>query len=399
MSKLSQCVEILDHKRIPLSAKQRESLAKVYPYYGAQGIIDYVDDYIFDGEYILVAEDGNNLKSLNENISTWATGKFWVNNHAHILGEKEGYNLKYIYYLLNCMDLRGYITGSAQPKLNQENLANIEIHVPEKTAQERIATILSLIDSKIDNNNAIDDELESMAKTLYDYWFHQFEFPNEEGKPYKSSRGKMVWNEELKREIPEGWSVKAIKEIEDNIVTGKTPSSKVDEYYNGNIPFITIGDIRGNMYVVSTEQTLSEKGANTQSKKYIPEDSLCVTCIATPGLVGFATKDSQTNQQINSIVPRNKFNCNYLYFAIKDYFAWSSGAKTGNVFANMNKEDFSNIQLLYSQNLVQKYYEKTKDIFKSIKNNLIENQELTSLRDFLLPLLMNGQIGFKEVDE
>ncbi|MDE6853376.1 MAG: restriction endonuclease subunit S, partial [Lachnospiraceae bacterium] len=142
MSKLGECVEILDFKRVPLSAKQREKRKKVYPYYGAQGIIDYVDDFIFDGEYILVAEDGNNLKSLSENIATWAKGKFWVNNHAHILGSRDGYNLKYIYYMINSLDLRGYVTGSAQPKLNQDNLANIELNIPDRFIQDKTVEVL-----------------------------------------------------------------------------------------------------------------------------------------------------------------------------------------------------------------------------------------------------------------
>ena len=142
MIELKECVEILDSKRIPLSALERKRLKKIYPYYGAQGIIDYVENYIFDGEYILIAEDGNNLKSLQQNIATWVEGKFWVNNHAHILGEKKGYNLRYIYYLLSILDLRGYITGSAQPKLNQENLASIQLQLPNINRQNKVAQIL-----------------------------------------------------------------------------------------------------------------------------------------------------------------------------------------------------------------------------------------------------------------
>ena len=157
---------------------------------------------MFDGEYILVAEDGNNLRALNENIATWATGKFWVNNHAHILGSKEGYSLKYIYYLISCMDLRGYITGSAQPKLSQENLVNIGVSLPEKSVQDKVSSTLSSIDEKIGNNHSIIAELEKMANFVYEYWFLQFDFPDENGHPYNTSGGKMVWNENLKRNIP-----------------------------------------------------------------------------------------------------------------------------------------------------------------------------------------------------
>ena len=203
----------------------------------------------------------------------------------------------------------------------------------------------------------------------------------------------------MNREIPEGWEIKRLAEIEDNIITGKTPSTKDPENYSGNIPFITIGDIRGNVYVVNTEQNLSEKGANSQSNKYIPGGSLCVTCIATPGLISFASQKSQTNQQINSIIFSKEYNKPFLYFAIKQSFETTAGAKTGNTFANMNKEDFSNIKILYFQKTAKQFYDKVSDFFREMSVKSKENQKLSSLRDWLLPMLMNGQVTFKEQDE
>ena len=207
----------------------------------------------------------------------------------------------------------------------------------------------------------------------------------------------MVWNEELGREIPEGWEVRTLESIESNIVTGKTPSTKNKSYYNGKIPFITIADIRGTMHVVKTAQTLSIEGANSQKNKYIPSGAICVTCIASPGLVGFASKDSQTNQQINSVVCKHEYNKMFLYYSIENYFKFSSGAKTGNTFDNMNKNDFASIKITYpSIKELELYHKETLNIYKNILNNSKENEELISLRDFLLPLLMNGQVGFKE---
>ena len=290
-------------------------------------------------------------------------------------------------------------TGSTIDRLYNDNIREIDISFPtDKKEQKRVVEVLKSIDSKISNNNRINAELESMAKTIYDYWFTQFDFPDENGKPYKSSGGKMVWNEELKREIPEGWKRVLLKDIENNIVTGKTPSTKCPEYYNGDIPFITIGDIRGNTYIVSTEQHLSKVGADTQLKKYIPNDSLCVSCIASPGLIGFATTDSQTNQQINSIIFSDEKNKFFLYFALNDFFANSVGAKTGNTFDNMNKEEFSNIAMIFSSDIVSSFHKKVKPIFDLIRKNLVENQQLSSLRDWLLPMLMNGQVGFEGVE-
>lgn len=333
-------------------------------------------------------------------VAEYKNEKIALGKSACFLNIKDNVNKDFVRYVMLTQEFQKYILlvahGSTIKNLAPSQVADYEFSIPSSLDINKMADLLKVIDNKIKNNKKINAELESMAKTIYDYWFLQFEFPNEDGKPYKSSGGKMVWNEELKREIPEGWECKTIKDIENNIITGKTPSSKVPEYYNGDIPFITIGDIRGNMYVVSTEQTLSEEGAKTQNNKFIPEGSICVTCIATPGLVGFSVKDSQTNQQINSIVPKNKKNSNYLYFAIDEYFEYASGAKTGNTFANMNKEDFSNILLLYNKEMVENYFDITKDIFDKIKQSLLENQELASLRDFLLPMLMNGQVGFKD---
>ena len=152
-------INVLDSKRIPLSSKERESRRGNYPYYGAQGIIDYIDDYIFDGEYLLIAEDGENLKSQKQNIAQIARGKYWVNNHAHILESNGKCDIRYICYLLNKMDISGYITGSAQPKLNQANLCSIEVELPDIQEQKRIAEFIGNFDDKIELNRQINDNL------------------------------------------------------------------------------------------------------------------------------------------------------------------------------------------------------------------------------------------------
>lgn len=394
LRKLGDLIEIYNNKRVPLSAKQREGLEKIYPYYGAQGIVDYVDDYIFDGKYILIAEDGENLKSNNKSICTLATGKYWVNNHAHIIEGNDETNTDFLYYKLNSISFAPYITGSAQPKLNKENLLNIELYIPSREHQDKIAKVLTLLDQKIQTNNQINQELEAMAKTLYDYWFVQFDFPDQNGKPYKSSGGKMVYHPELKREIPEGWGVETLKDLESKIITGKTPSRANSDNFGGEIPFITIGDIRGNTFIYNTSETLTDLGASVQQNKYLPEGSLCVSCIATVGEIGFTTEWSHTNQQINSIVFEDETNRYYLYFALKNYFEnANASAKAGNTFANMNKEDFSGIRIILPRNEIKNNFHKmTEPYFAQIKCLQGQNQELTQLRDWILPMLMNGQV-------
>ncbi len=406
MSKLCDCVEILDSKRIPLSEKQRRNKNKIYPYYGAQGIIDYVDDYIFDGEYVLVAEDGNNLKSLKENIAIWVQGKFWVNNHAHILGKKKGYNLKYIYYILNFLDLRRYVTGSAQPKLNQNNLANIEINIPDESIQNKIAGVLGAIDDKIRINKIISVELEEMAKTIYDYWFLQFEFPNEDGKTYKSSDGKMVWSEELKREIPEGWEIDFLG----NLFTSKRGISYNSKTIEGNgVPMINLAsfNIDGSY---KKEGIKIFSGQYTEDKIVKPFDLLMCNTQQTAidykkDIIGKAflvpdifDSDIVTSHHITTIQVK-KDNIKYFLHRLfnTDYFhkyvaGFTNGTNIlGLIFTGIEKYKLE----VPDDRVLNKFAELMLDIEMQKSKIIKENQELASLRDFLLPLLMNGQVGFK----
>ena len=304
----------------------------------------------------------------------------------------------YIYYLLknNYAVLRNAASGStAIPILNKTDFDNLRFKVElDLNEQRKMVSILSTIDDKIETNNQINQELEAMAKTLYDYWFVQFDFPDQNGKPYKSSGGKMAYNQDLKREIPEGWRVETLKNFESKIITGKTPSRANSDNFGGEIPFITIGDIRGNTFVYSTSESLTDLGASVQQNKYLPEGSLCVSCIATVGEIGFTTEWSHTNQQINSIVFEDETNRYYLYFALKNYFEnANASAKTGNTFANMNKEDFSGIRIILPRNEIKNNFHKiTEPYFAQIKCLQGQNQELTQLRDWLLPMLMNGQV-------
>lgn len=307
-------------------------------------------------------------------------------------------DIDYLYYFLKSDLFQKTIKynniGAVQKALTIDFLKTVKITLPSLDNQRKLISVLKSIDKKLKINNQINQELEAMAKTLYDYWFVQFDFPDQNGKPYKSSGGKMVHHPELKRQIPEGWGVETLRDFESKIITGKTPSRANSDNFGGEIPFITIGDIRGNTFIYSTSETLTDLGASVQQNKYLPEGSLCVSCIATVGEIGFTTEWSHTNQQINSIVFEDETNRYYLYFALKNYFEnANASAKTGNTFANMNKEDFSGIRIILPRNEIKNNFHKmTEPYFAQIKCLQGQNQELTQLRDWLLPMLMNGQV-------
>ena len=316
-----------------------------------------------------------------------------------IIRPNEKVSIDYLYLMLNTdffkTQCKNFDNGSVQANLSVSIMQELVIPILNKEQQDLYVSLALSLYNKIQNNKKQIETLENLVKTTYDYWFVQFDFPNKEGKPYKSSGGKMVWNEELKREIPEGWNICKLKDLENEIITGKTPSTKHEEYYGRDIPFITIGDIRNNMYIVSTSQYLSVLGASTQQNKFIPENSLCVSCIATVGLIGISVRKAQTNQQINSVICKNKSTVHYLYFYLRDYFVNSSAVKSGNTFANMNKQEFSNISILFNPKLIDFFFLKTASIFEKIKKLSIENSVLIKQKEFLLPLLMNGQVQIR----
>lgn len=157
--RLGDAIRLEDARREPISARRRAERKGVYPYYGAQGVVDYLNDYTYEGDYLLVAEDGENLRSRKQPIANAASGRFRVNNHAHVLGGTERCSLTYLRYLLNSMDISGYVTGSTQPKLSQSNLLDMTVVLPDIDTQNSIAFLLGAFDEKIALNNRLNGYL------------------------------------------------------------------------------------------------------------------------------------------------------------------------------------------------------------------------------------------------
>lgn len=359
---------------------------------------DYPKEYLCSKGDLVVAMTEQAAGLLGSTAIVPEDNRYLHNQRIGLISCNESLNKDFAYYLFMTQSVRQQISRSASgtkvKHTSPEKIYDVQVDIPKIQTQKNIAIFLSSLDKKIQINNQINQELEAMAKTLYDYWFVQFDFPDQNGKPYKSSGGKMVYHPELKREIPEGWEVEPLKDFESKIITGKTPSRANSDNFGGEIPFITIGDIRGNIFVYSYSESLTDLGAGVQQNKYLPEGSLCVSCIATVGEIGFTTEWSHTNQQINSIVFEDETNRYYLYFALKNYFEnANASAKTGNTFANMNKEDFSGIRIILPRNEIKNNFHKiTEPYFAQIKCLQGQNQQLTQLRDWLLPMLMNGQV-------
>lgn len=296
----------------------------------------------------------------------------------------------YLYYNIFSKKFIDYVnsihTGSAIPHISQKQIEDYMILLPDLETQRRIASILSSLDRKIELNNKINADLEEMAQAIFKNWFVDFE-PFKDGKFVDSELGM----------IPEGWKVGCLGDM-GNIVCGKTPSKTNSNYYGGDIPFIKIPDMHGNVFVESSEDRLTELGSLSQIKKLILPYSLMVSCIATVGLVSINTKPSHTNQQINTVIPHNKSALFYLYQHMKnnEEFLKNMG-RGGTTTLNVNTRSFSNIRLLIpSEIALEQFHRVVEGLFKKIELNLHESRTLSTLRDTLLPRLMSGELEVPE---
>ena len=284
-------------------------------------------------------------------------------------------------------------TGSIVSNLNISSLKELKILLHNFEEQSKIANILSAIDDKIQINNQINQELEAMAKTLYDYWFVQFDFPDQNGKPYKSSGGKMVYHPELKREIPEGWGVAKVEDIAQTGSGGTPKSTNVSYYSNGEIPWINSGELEQTV-ITSTSNFITEEGLNNSSAKLFPSGTILVAMYgATAGKVSFLTFEASTNQAICAIMLTDIRMRYYLKNVIEDLYQYLVKLSTGSARDNLSQDMIKNIKVVIPSNdILDRFYDFSNNIIKEITKKQQENEQLTQLRDWLLPMLMNGQV-------
>ena len=226
----------------------------------------------------------------------------------------------------------------------------------------------------------LNNNLEQQAKALFKSWFV-------DGEPFNGKQ-------------PDDWILGTIDDLAKDVVCGKTPSTKKEEYYGGYIPFITIPDMHNCVYSLNTARSLSTLGVESQSKKTLPVNSVCVSCIGTAGLVTLVPVPSQTNQQINSIIPKNTVSPYYVYLLMKTMSEIINKlGQSGSTIVNLNKAQFGKIEVIIpSSKVMLEFTELVEPIFKLILLNQKENNRLSNLRDTLLPKLMSGELDVSNID-
>jgi len=357
-----------------------------YPVYGTNGLIGSHTEPLCTNPGVIIGRKGA-YRGVH-----YSPNPFYVIDTAFYLKPKiKDLDLLFAYYELLTHDINSMDSGSAIPSTSREDFYNLPLRLPPIEEQLAISKLLNKFDEKIELNQDMNRTLEAIGQAIFRHWFVHFEFPDGEGRPYKSSGGDMV-DSEL-GEIPKGWEIGKLKGL-GNIVCGKTPPKSKQEYFEGQVPFIKIPDMHNQTFVGKTEDSLTKEGKKFQQNKTLPANSVCVSCIATVGLVCITSKESQTNQQINSIIPKYEFLTPYLYHkmnSMKDLIEIL--ASGGSATLNLNTKNFSNIEIIIPDNdILKNYYVIVKPLFDHILTNQIQNENLSQIRDSLLPKLMSGKI-------
>ena len=310
---------------------------------------------------------------------------------------------KYMAFYLRSAWFRKAVTNNAfmtlRASFNEDIFSFLNVYLPDYDVQVRIGDFLYSIEQKIDVNKRIGVELEDMAKTLYDYWFTQFDFPNAEGKPYRSSDGEMVWNDQLKREIPKGWEVDSLSHTISSINTGLNPR---DNFVlgNGNIQYLTVKNL-------TTSGTIDFSGCDTvdeQAREIIHKRSdisvgdILFASIAPLGrcyLIQSTPEKWDINESVFSIRPNISCVTSeflYMYFMSDTFIKGATSSSTGSIFKGIRINTLLDIvAVIPPKDVIDAFTDKIKTMLELKEQKNTENRELTKLRDWLLPMLMNGQ--------
>ncbi|MCK6727141.1 MULTISPECIES: restriction endonuclease subunit S [Enterobacter cloacae complex] len=372
---ITELADFCNAQRIPLSAMERAHKKGNFPYYGASGIVDYIDNYIFDGSYILISEDGENLKSRKTPIAFEATGKFWVNNHAHVLKAKKPHLTALIIQYFSQLDLSPYLTGAAQPKLNKASLNLIPLYLPiDESEQKAIASILSSLKDKIDLLHCQNKTLESMAETLFRQWFieeSQDEWPEATLNQYVELN---------KSSIDKKYNIKEIQYLD----TGSLTKGKISE-----LKKILLSD------------------APSRAKRLVNNFDIIISTVRPDQCHYGICIDPPSNLVVSTgfcVITSKSLSPFFIYYLITSEdmteYLHSIAEGSTSTYPSLKPEDIGNIPFLYpSEEKLKNFHDLVGSYWNKIHNNHKKIQTLETLRDTLLPKLMSGEVRVQYGEE
>src|ERR1039458_6661194 len=401
---LASLVENLDSRRVPVKRSERQS--GLYPYYGASGIVDWVGSYLFDGEHLLVAEDGENLNSRSVPIAFRATGKFWVNNHAHIL-KGPTHLLRYLEHFLNNLDVAGWVTGSAQPKLTQGNLNSIPIYLPTDDDElKAIARVLGALDDKIELNRRMNRTLEELAAALFRSWFVDFDpvVAKATGRKPPHLRPELAalfpahWQDSELGEIPKGWRVAKLSAVA-SVNSRKLPRN----YPHAEIEYLDISSFSEG--VINGTTRLARTSAPSRAQRLVVHGDTIWSCVR-PNRRSFALiQDPPENMVVSTGFATLTPTCEsaaFIYTATttEDFTDYLTAHAEGSAYPAVRPDAFENAPLVIPPPDVLKEFEKiVAPWLAQVAHNVRESRTLAALRDTLLPKLLSGELRVKPAEK
>ena len=319
--KLGDVCEVLDSKRVPISEENR--IKGEYPYYGANGIQGYINEYIFDEELVLLAEDGGNFGSKTKPIAYKISGKTWVNNHAHVLKAKDKIvSTDFLLYSLMFYDVTKLITGTTRKKLTRAGMEKITLSIPALSIQNKITDYLQKIESFISFRKHQLNSLKELNKSLFTKIF---------GDPLLNDKKE--------------WNFFKIKDI-GKIISGSTPSTNIPEYWNGEYLWITPAELNDDSFIInSTNRKLTYLGVKTSSLIELPIGTVLLSSRAPIGKVAIVGENMFCNQGFKNIIPNEKINSIYLYYVFKEKKEYLNFLGRGATFKELSKEIVENISI------------------------------------------------------
>ena len=374
----------------------KENKAKDNLYY----IGDFKPDFLLKEGDIITPLTEQAIGLLGSTAIIPESGKYIQSQDvAKIVCKEHLLDKDFAFYLISSNLVKQQLSAAAQQTkirhTSPDKIKDCIVWIPELEEQKRIGKLLRTIDLKIELNRQLNHNLEAMAKQLYDYWFVQFDFPDENGKPYKSSGGKMVWDKRLKREIPLLWKAKIVEEVAD-VYNGATPSTVNELNYGGDIVWITPKDLsdQKQKFVYQGERNISQVGYDSCSTHLLPSNTILMSSRAPIGLLAIAKTELCTNQGFKSFVSKSKNIATYLYYYLQYHITQIEQLGTGTTFKEVSREDILKFPMLKPSDNVLDLWE---EIVSALNDRQLEiqkeNENLIKQRDELLPLLMNGQVS------
>ncbi len=404
---LGQMTINYDTKRKPVKGPDRKS--GPYPYYGASGIVDYVDGYLFNGSYLLIAEDGENLRTRQTPIAYLASGKFWVNNHAHIVTGNERANTRYLQYALLATDISGYLTGAVMPKLTQGNMNSIELLCPPLDVQSVIVSVLGALDDRITLLRETNATLEAIAQALFKSWFVDFDpvRAKAEGRQPEGMDAPTAalfpdsFEESELGLVPKGWTVKPVGDAV-QCLGGGTPDTKEPSYWEpAQYSWTTPKDLSGlqSPVLLRTERQLSSLGLAKVSSGLLPAGTLLLSSRAPIGYLALAQMPVAVNQGYIAIPRGGELSPLYMLFWCRQNMEGIKGRANGSTFMEISKKAFRPIPALVpTAEILDAFANVADPLFERLIENERQAQTLTQLRDTLLPRLISGQLRLPDAE-